>query len=304
MNKVAVIGATGFIGRHLTDRLLREKDLSVVLYGRTEMSSLSVDAEYRQIDFQNRDKMKNDFAGTDVVYYLASETIPATSWQNPILEIEKNLLPFLSFLEVITSLGVKKVVFVSSAGTIYGATNGKVTEASDKKPFSPYGIIKLSMENFLNYYHVKCGLSYDIFRVSNVYGEGQNTAKGLGIINTFLEKIITDKKVKVFGDGSSTRNYIYVKDVAELLMYSLKSSGSSDVYNISSNATYNIKELIAILKETVAESFDVEYEDGRRSDNSFIDLDNSKILSRVPGFAFTDIREGIFKTYQFLKTKK
>ena len=87
-------------------------------------------------------------------------------------------------------------------------------------PFSPYGIIKLAMEHFLNYYHSKYGLASDIYRVSNVYGDGQDTTKGLGIINTFIEKILSENRVTVFGKGESVRNYVYVKDVAEILSLS------------------------------------------------------------------------------------
>ena len=157
------------------------------------------------------------------------------------------------------------------------------------------------MENFLSYYHKKFGLNYDVFRVSNVYGQGQNTGKGLGIINTFLEKIISENKVTVFGDGLNTRNYIYVKDVVELFTLSYKSPDSSGVYNVSSNATLSINQLIDAMKKEVSEKFEVNYVTGRQSDNSFIDLDNSKILEFFKDFSFTEINEGIAKTYQFLK---
>lgn len=298
---VAVIGSNGFIGRHLTQRLLKESNLSLYLFGRSMDSLVNVNCPYKQIDFTKVEELQTNFQNIDVVYYLASETIPATSWNTPLLEIEKNLTPFIKFLEIISKLKVRKVAFVSSAGTVYGTTIGKVPENSDKKPFSPYGITKLAMENFLNYYKAKYGLEYDIYRVSNVYGEGQDVGKGLGIINTFLEKIITHKMVKIFGNGESTRNYIYVKDVAELLTLSVKKLESSDDYNISSNTTLSINSLVQIVKQIVEEEFEVIHEKGRQSDNLHIDLDNSKILQQFPSFRFTDINEGVRKTYHNLK---
>lgn len=157
------------------------------------------------------------------------------------------------------------------------------------------------MENFLNYYRSKTNLQYDVYRVSNVYGEGQNIGKGLGIINTFLEKIIKENRVEVFGDGESTRNYIYVKDVAELLCHSVKSLDQSDIYNLSSNNTLSINQLIQIMKKKVNENFEVLYKESRQSDNSYIDLINTKLLNKFNDFKFTDIEDGIAKTYQSLK---
>jgi UDP-glucose 4-epimerase len=302
MLKVAIIGSNGFIGKHLTERLLGEKGTSLFLFGKSD-TPLITGAPYKKIDFFDEKALQNDFKDIDVVYYLASETIPATSWNSPLIEIEKNLTPFISFLEVISRLKVKKIAFISSAGTVYGATTGKVTEHSDKNPFSPYGITKLAMENFLLYYKTRFNLNYDVYRVSNVYGEGQNTGKGLGIINTFLENIIRESKVKIFGTGESTRNYIYVKDVVELVCLSLHSPDHSDVYNVSSNSTVSIRELVGILKEVVEEDFQVIHENARQSDNPYIDLENGKILERAENFHFTPLPEGIRKTYLFLKSQ-
>lgn len=301
--KVAIIGANGFIGRHLTEHLAVDKELSLHLFGRSPLSHFDSRFPYSQIDFFNQAELVKNFSGVDVVYYLASETIPSSSWENPLIEIEKNLKPFLSFLNVVSPLHIKKIVFVSSAGTVYGPSSGKVDELANKQPFSPYGIVKLTMENFLNYYKAKFGLEFDIYRVSNVYGEGQDTSKGLGIINTFLEKIIRDKKVQVFGDGNNTRNYIYVKDVATLMGYSLNHLNSSEIFNVSSNTTCSINELVTTMRKVVQEQFDVDYTPSRLSDNSFIDLDNSKIQKYNKSFEFTPISEGIQKTYHALKNQ-
>ena len=188
--KVGVVGANGFIGRHLVAALNATSGITVVQFGRAQNAMYNSSIPYAQIDLQHIHKSVADFKGLDVVYYLASETIPASSWQKPLLELEKNLKPFIEFCEVLAQHGTKKVVFVSSAGTVYGPSESRLTEDATTKPFSPYGIIKLAMENFLNYFQKKYNLSYDIYRVSNVFGDGQDISKGLGIINTFLENDI------------------------------------------------------------------------------------------------------------------
>jgi UDP-glucose 4-epimerase len=299
---VAVIGANGFIGKHLVAKLDSLQDVNVFAFDISDSGSFGKNITYKKNDLSNKDQTLKDFADIDIVYFLASATIPVTSWENPLIEIEKNLVPFMNFADAVARLKVKKIAFLSSAGTIYGSTKQKVNETSDKNPFSPYGIIKLAMENFLLYFKTRYGINFDIYRISNVYGEGQNTSKGLGLINTLLEKIITEGKIKVFGNGETLRNYIYVKDVAELLSLSATTDiTTSSTFNISSDDSLTINQIVEIIKDTVAEKFEVMNEKTRQSDNSAIDLDNSKITKAVPGFKFTPITKGIAQTYSYIK---
>ena len=301
---VAIIGSNGFIGYHLTERLSKIPNINLFLFGRGKTSVFENAKSYAQIDLLNQEQIKSQFSDIDIVYYLVSATIPATSWENPSIELEKNLLPFITFTECIAKLNVKKIIFVSSAGTVYGSSSQKVMEDSDKKPFSPYGIIKLTIEYFLNYFKAKYNINFDVYRISNVYGEGQDTSKGLGIINTFIENILQNQQIKIFGNGQSTRNYVYVKDVAELLTYSVTSDlNESNVFNIASDDTKTINDLLLILKKVLVEDFQVIYADKRLSDNSIIDLDNTKILKQMPTFKYTEIETGIKQTYYHIKKK-
>lgn len=300
---VAIVGSNGFIGRNLAKVLMTKPDVNLFLYGKSKTSVFGEDIPYVKIDLLNTVQVNKYFANIDVIYYLASETIPSSSWNQPLIELEKNLKPFIQFTETVCKLKTKKIVFLSSGGTIYGSDEEKVNEKDVPNPFSPYGIIKLTMEHFLNYFHKKYGLHSDIYRISNVYGDGQDTSKGLGIINTFIEKIITEKSVTVYGKGETIRNYVYVKDVAELLSTSLNNDlGKSNLYNLASNDTMSINLLIALLKQVVSEKFTVNYIETRQSDNSVIDLDNSKLLKANPKFKFVPIQEGIKKTYESLKS--
>jgi UDP-glucose 4-epimerase len=298
---VAVVGSNGFIGSHLTRKLLQVPDIQLSLFGKNEHCVLGPDLPYHQIDITDKQQVLDNFAGVDLVYYLASGSIPFSTWEKPSLEVEKNLLPFLSFMETIASLKVKKVVFTSSAGTIYGTTDQKATEDFFKNPYSPHGIIKLTMEYFLNYFRVKYGLESDVYRIANCYGPGQNTGKGLGLINTFIEKILTESRINIFGDGKAIRNYIYASDLAELMACSLVQQDSG-IYNASSNDHLNINEIIEVMKEIVTEPFEVIYTEKRQSDNPAIYLDNSRILAAHPGLKFTSIRDGIRSTYEHIKS--
>jgi UDP-glucose 4-epimerase len=299
---VAVIGSNGFIGRHLVSRLALLNNVKVFAFDIADYTPFGDNVVYKKNDLSDGNRIKEDFAQIDLVYFLASATIPATSWDKPLKDIEQNLIPFIRFVEIVASLKLKRIAFLSSAGTIYGTAKQKVRENSEKNPFSPYGITKLTMEHFLLYFKTRYNIDYDIYRISNVYGEGQNTSAGLGLINTLLEKIISEKRITIFGDGENLRNYIYVKDVVELLSYSTKPGNHEpSVYNVSSDDTLTINQIVAIIKTIVMEDFEIFHHTNRLSDNAAIDLDNSKLKKDFPDFRFTSLTEGISKTYNYIK---
>lgn len=303
--EIAVVGSNGFIGRHLVRHLAMQEGLSIRLFGRAAASTDAYSLPYTCMDVTQEQDFPHHFSGVDLVYYLASGSIPSSTWASPEQEVQLNLLPFLRFLTSVAACGVKKVVFVSSAGTIYGPTDEKVTEISDKNPFNPHGIIKLTMEYFLNYFNNKEHLGYDIYRVANVYGEGQNTGKGLGIINTFLENILDKGEVNIFGDGENVRNYIYVDDLARILLYSLNSPpGTPEVFNVASGDNLSINELVAVIRSVVDHDFKANYTPKRQSDNPHIYIDNAKLISRHPELLLTPISKGIRETYNAIKANR
>ncbi len=206
--RVAVIGAGGFIGKNLVNSLIKRENVDLKLFGSKIISPFSDNYDYSSIDLLNENEISEKLKDIDFVFYLASKSIPFSSWENPMYEINENLTPFMNLLKVSDTSKIKKICFISSGGTIYGESDEVFYENSSKSPYTPYGIIKLTMENFLEYYKKKHNLNYTVLRVSNVYGPGQNTIKGLGLINIFLENIIKGQTVRVYGDGNNIRNYI------------------------------------------------------------------------------------------------
>jgi UDP-glucose 4-epimerase len=242
--------------------------------------------------------------GQDIVYHFISETFPHTSWDNVQLEVEKNLVPTMSFLETAVVCGIKKVVYISSGGTVYGSKKGRLNEETYTAPFSPYGIFKLCIENLLRYQLIKNKLNYDVYRISNVYGPYQNVNKGLGFINTCLSNIKNNTETTIYGDGSNVRDYVYSEDVANLLKLSLiKDFADSDLYHISSNEGLSINELVAIVQNKYKYS-KIRFEEARQSDNKYVVLDNTKILKWFPDYKFKNIEKGIENTYFFITNNK
>ena len=185
--KIGIIGSEGFIGRELNIKLSQNPKYIIYNFGEESNSNFK-HPNYKKLNLNDIQENELIFETFDIIYYLATASIPASSFNDPLTDVSLNLIPFLNFLEAIKSSNVKKVVFTSSGGTIYGASDKLLNEKSNKNPESPHGIIKLTMEYFLNYNLKKSGINYTIFRISNTYGENQNTSKGLGLINTIIEK--------------------------------------------------------------------------------------------------------------------
>lgn len=304
MLKVLILGASGFIGKHLAAALAEKEVISLTVFGQNLDFSFDKNIRYVPGDFTNSENLKEALENQDIVYHLISQTIPSSSWNNPILEIEKNLTPSLKFIELAAKSGVKKICFASSGGTIYGLQQNLLTEENLTEPFSPHGIIKRSIESFLQYARVKYQINYDIYRISNAYGEGQNVGKGIGFINTALENIVNNRPVLVYGNGENVRDYIYVKDIAKLLMLSIfKPLEDSEIYNVSSNHAINLNDLITLIKEVTKINFEISYLPSRPSDNRKTILDNSRIMKNFGNTTLVSLEDGIKNTYAYLKNK-
>lgn len=301
MIKIGVIGSEGFVGKNLVMELERITKFTIYCFGKNEISRNN-HKNYSQINLSDVEENKKKFKEIDIVYYLASSSIPASSYTEPINDIENDLIPFVKFLEAMSAIKLKKIIFSSSAGTIYGPSEGKIGETADKKPQSPHGIIKYAMENYLLYYLRKSNLNYTIFRISNIYGEFQDTSKGLGLINTILENHLNQKKIKVFGDGSNVRNYIYIKDVVRAMsLLASEKLSSSQIFNLSSNDNLSIIEVLKILNTIVDRPLEIIFTETRDSDLHSIVIDNTHFINSYQNFSFTNIKEGIKRTINHLK---
>ena len=299
--KVVIIGAGGFVGKNLSDSLLQDPNLEIVCFSKTGVPE-SKNLKSIVGDFEDQELIHKTLKHADIVYHLISGSIPSTSWENPFFEIDGNLIPTLHLIESAAKNHIKKIVFVSSAGTVYGKSNHILSENAATAPFSPYGIIKNTIENFLRFAYEKYGIHYDIFRVSNIYGEGQNVKKGLGIINIVLDKILHQQEIQIFGDGLNIKNYIYVKDVIYFLKDSLyKEINQNNFFNLNSDQNASIIDIIDIAQRITGEEAKLVFSESKKSDNQFILLDHSKLMQEYPQFKFTTLEQGIRNTWDFLR---
>ncbi len=302
--KIAILGANGFIGQYLS-KYFCGSDNELILFSR------SISPELEDLNcFDNVTLIKGDYndlqiltaviKDCDVVYHLIAASIPLTSWDSPLLEIESNVIPSVKLFELCVENLVKKIVFISSAGTVYGESLEQADEETKVKPFSPYGISKVTIESYLEYFRRKSSINYDIYRLSNPYGLGLNK-KGFGVINTWLESIKNNKPITIFGDGTAVKDFIYIDDVVNIIASSVdRDLNSSMILNACSGNSISLLELLDVLFETTKNRVEVNLIESNKSDNQQVHLSNKKLTSLFKKDDFVSLSDGILKIWNKL----
>jgi len=304
---VLVLGGDGFLGSHLVDRLITLGHRVTVFdrcpYGVTRnLEHQKGEVRILSGEFANKTDLKHAMDGQEVVFHFIWTSTPITSWKDPYLEVDENIRLSIQMAEAASETGVRKIVFPSSGGTVYGTkTRGKVDESYLPAPVCPYGIAKLAVEHFLNYYRESAGLASDIFRIGNAFGPRQPVSSPQGVISVWMAKILSRQKIDVYGDGQTLRDYVYVKDIAHLMAHSLTDLDRSETLNIGSGTGTSILNLLEMFKRVIDVPFECEVHARRPSDTSSIVLDNTRILKHFPGFRFNNLEEKVSETWQFLR---
>lgn len=306
--KVLVLGGDGFLGSHLVDRAVGLGHEVTVFdrfpYAVTKnLEHQRGNVTFLSGEFANRTDLSRALGDQDVVYHFICATNPAESWDDPLVEIDENVRTSLQFFEMAAREGVRKVVFPSSGGTIYGPQSKPVGEQTLPRPVTPYGVMKLSLEHFLRYFVARGKLQADIYRIGNPYGPRQPVERAQGVIAVWMREILNGNRIQVYGDQTTLRDYVYVEDVAFLLAGSLNDPGSSGIYNLGSGIGVSILELLEIFKRVVDLPIQFEVLPRRPSDNASIVLDSSKLLSRFPEFTFQELEKKIAETWRYVKGK-
>jgi len=248
--KALVTGGAGFIGSHVVDALI-EKGYEVVVVD--NLSTGKKENLNSKAKFYNLDILSQKLVGIfkkekpEYVFHLAAQINVLKSIVKPLEDATINILGSINVLENCREYKVKKIIFSSSGGAIFGDANIMPTpDTMSAKPGSPYGIDKLTVDNYLNFYYKIYGLKYISLRYANVYGPRQNAFGEAGVIAIFVDQLTKGKDLIINGDGRQTRDFVYVTDVVNANLLALKSP-KVGIYNIGTGIETSINDLVKIL---------------------------------------------------------
>ena len=307
--RVLVTGGAGFIGSHIADAYLERGDEVVVLdnlvHGRRE--NVPSGAEFVELDI--RDPRAAELIRErrfEVINHHAAQMDVRVSVSDPRFDASVNLDGLLNLLEAAREGGVRKFVFVSSGGVVYGEPEQRPTpEGAPKQPESPYGVTKLSGEYYLYYYHRVHGLDYVALRYSNVYGPRQDPHGEAGVVAIFSTRLLRGESLTVFGDGEQTRDYVYVGDVVaanlRLTDATFPRSAALDdrAFNVGTGVETSVNDLAGTLASAADRPLEVSYAPARPGELLHSSLDSGKL--RGQGWEpRTDLHTGLGATFRWI----
>jgi UDP-glucose 4-epimerase len=299
--KVIVTGGAGFIGSHIVDALLENGNEVAIIDNLSKgfHHNLNPAATFYPVSITDSVKLKRIFKleQPDVVIHEAAQTVITRSIRNPIYDARNNILGSLNIVDNCVHFGVKKIIYASTCA-VYGIPiYVPVDEDHPLNAISPYGVSKQTVERYLYAYHDMFGLNYCVLRYSNVYGPRQDAAGGeAGVVSIFTHQMRSGLQPKIYGDGSKTRDYIYVKDVvrANLLAMESKETG---IYNIGTNVETSDQHIFDLVSHFCSyDNAAVMYVEERQGEIKRICLDNSRACRLLGWKPDTSLEDGIANT--------
>lgn len=309
MKTILVTGGAGFIGSHLVDRLLKEKYKVIVIdklsTGRKE--NLNPKARFYRIDICSP-KISGIFKKEkpEVVFHYAAQINIRKSLEDPIEDARINILGTLNILENCRKYKARKLIFSSSGGSIYGETNNIPTpENQPENPESPYAISKLVAEKYLNFYKRKYNLDYGVLRYANIYGPRQNPQGEAGVIAIFINKLLNNKNLVIYGDGKQTRDYVYITDAVEAAILLLKSSNlKKPIFNVGTGIETSVNQLYKLISKKVGKGILPKFASAKTGDLKRSCLNNLKIKRELGWKPTYDLNGGIEETIKWFLDQK
>jgi UDP-glucose 4-epimerase len=249
LQRIVITGGSGFIGNFLIDRLIKEGYKNIVVLDRH--SKHRKGAKFIKCDvLGNGTAFKKNIERNDIVIHLACSTIPGTSETDPILDAEKNIAGTLRLLEACKDIKIKKILFPSSGGAIYGNHSRKRHRETDPTgPQSSYGVIKLAIEKYLAVYNHLYKLPYVGLRLSNLYGRRNLRNDQLGAVDVFLHRAIEGKPIIIWGDGEVVRDYVHIEDVLDFFVLAINQDSIQGIYNIGTGFGTSLNKIIKTIND-------------------------------------------------------
>ncbi|MBI3802797.1 MAG: NAD-dependent epimerase/dehydratase family protein [Nitrospirae bacterium] len=266
-----VLGGGGFLGSHLCDSLLAGGHF-VRIFEKKGSSKINIKhlinkIDLKEGDFSDLDNVREALSDMDIVFHLIGTTLPQSSNDNPIYDLSSNLVATVQMLDIAKREGIKKIIFASSGGTIYGVPQVlPIPEDHPTLPICSYGIQKLAIEKYLHLYHCLYAIDYAVLRISNPYGARQSVESNQGAISIFIERALREQPIEIWGDGSIVRDFIHVSDVARAFVKSINNCTDYRLFNIGSGVGHTLRDIISEIEKEMGHQLKVTFTYARKID--------------------------------------
>ncbi len=303
--KVLVTGGAGFIASHITDALIEagHEVLIVDNLSTGKREFLNPNAKFVEADIRNENLLNifQDFR-PQVVYHEAAQIDVQTSIKTPMVDVSTNIMGSVNVMECAHKTGVEKVIYASSAA-VYGEPSYLgLDENHPVNPMSHYGISKHTPEHYFRIYKELYGLKYTCLRYANVYGIRQDPKGEGGVVSVFVDKMLKKERPSIFGDGSATRDYVYVADIVQANILAL-TKGDNEIINIGTGVPVSVRELFDVMNEIVGNHIEPIMAPARAGDilHSYYDITKARtVLGFEPKYLLAD---GLQKTVEYYREK-
>jgi UDP-glucose 4-epimerase len=312
MTTVLVTGGAGFIGSHLSDRLLAEGHRVVALddLSTGRIANLNEARGYgNDFTFFNMDIRADGLLSLferhrpEIVMHLGAQAAVATSVEDPILDASINVMGTLNVLECARRTGVRKVVYAASGGTLYGEPRKlpvKETALSGGRPVSPYGVSKRVVIDYLDFYHRRHGIGWTALALGNVYGPRQDPHGEAGVIAIFSACMLTGTSPTIFGDGNQTRDYVFVDDVVHAFALAAE-HGDGRLVNIGTSVETSVNGLYLMLADIMGVTGEPRPGPARPGDLRRSALDIALAAEVLAWRPWTHLEDGLRETVAFAR---
>lgn len=304
--KILVTGGAGFIGSHVVDAYLELGHEVVVVDNLSSGSieNLNPKAKFYKMDIRDsdiEDLFKNE--KPDVVNHHAAQMDVRKSVEDPIYDADVNIIGSLNLLQNCVRYGVKKFIFASTGGAIYGEQDYfPADEDHPTRPLSPYGVAKLAVEKYLYFYKEVYALNYVVLRYANIYGPRQNPHGEAGVVAIFTSKMLKGEQPVINGDGFQTRDYTFVGDVVRANVLAL-SYDKSDIFNIGTGIETDVNTLFHKLKRLTGANCDEFHGPAKPGEQRRSVISYEKIYKTLGWKPMTSLDDGLRLTVEFFKNK-
>jgi UDP-glucose 4-epimerase len=308
--RILVTGGAGFIGSHTVDALIAERAGEVAVLddlSAGKRAQVNAAARFYQADLRDAAAVREIVARErpEVIYHFAAQMDVRRSVADPAFDAQVNVVGFLNLMEAARHHGLRRVIFSSTGGAIYGEQEAfPCDEDHPRRPVSPYGVAKLATETYLFFYRAQYGIDYVALRYANVYGPRQDPHGEAGVVAIFNGRILAGQRCTIFGDGKTTRDYIFVGDVVRANLAALRAAASGVALNIGTGVETTVNDLYGALAQAAGETRPAEYATARPGEQLRSVISPARAASVLGWKPAVALRDGLAETFRYFKERR